>query len=458
MSKKRPVPSRALTVPQRGTALANPQDWVDKSEALAQAAISPKTTADYQRCWAKFNAFCMANGLEPMPVKPQALILYFTWLVDGQPGKSDATTQFPEGYVISKATLSQVFSAIKYVHRSAGYPLADIMKEAAHSSDGRERKAWAHFKEVMDGARRQVGQARTVRRVDPVMDDELRDVLEKLRSDVLPEARDAALLSVGFGAALRRSEVAGLDYQKRGSGNAVLSIAGDGTVTIKFLVSKTNQTGEDESCLIPVQHLALLCRKIKEWIAVAQIKPGDAVFPRFVPCRGRCTPDWPQSGYRGINWEVGRGGKGRWFVLIPKGDKRVRLPDHYQAVAEAYAAQRAATGEPEMPPWTGYIMRGTRLGPQSIARMVKDRWWRYLRSQYGKRLRPEQEAEIKAKVARMSGHSLRAGFATSAARNGKRADQIQLTTRHKTTTMINDVYIRQHNKVADSAAKGMKLY
>lgn len=452
MSKKPKAPSRALTVPQRGTALANPQDLIDKAEAFANAAISPKTQEDYARCWSKFEGFCGSNGLPSLPTSPQALILFFTWLGAGQPGRGDASTQWPDGYVISKSTISQMFSAIKYQHRIKGYPLSDLMREG--SNDPKERMAWAELRRSMDGIRRTIGQSRSVRRVDPLEEEVLRDTIRLMRPDVLPEARDAALLAAGY--FRRRSEVVGLDYQKRTKGRGTLTVTPAGIV-IKLMVSKTNQAGEEEEYITPREHAALLCQTIEHWIKIARIKPGDPVFPRIEgghTKKGmRLSRDRPQSGYPGITWEQTKAGKGGW---VAKDDKKQRL-GKYDTVEAAYAAQRAATGAEWQPPWTGYIIEGSRLTGRTVARIVKARVRDYLKSQHGKRLRPEQQEAITAKVARMSGHSLRAGGITSAAKRGARPDQITTMSGHKPGSAMLGVYTRPTNRIEESPFKNMKL-
>jgi integrase len=56
------------------------------------------------------------------------------------------------------------------------------------------------------------------RQATPILAEDLRAMLATLRPQIAAEARDAAILALGWSAALRRSELVGLDWQKLGRG------------------------------------------------------------------------------------------------------------------------------------------------------------------------------------------------------------------------------------------------
>ena len=67
---------------------------------------------------------------------------------------------------------------------------------------------------------------------------------------------------------------------------------------------------------------------------------------------------------------------------------------------------------------------------RSVARIVKERYGEAARA------RGLSEAEAQALVERLSGHGLRAGYATSAAAADVAIDRIQRHTRHRSTQMV----------------------
>jgi hypothetical protein len=89
-----------------------------------------------------------------------------------------------------------------------------------------------------------------------------------------------------------------------------------------------------------------------------------------------------------------------------------------------------------------------RLTDRSMARIVKSR----VKALFKQRGR--SEAEAKELVELISGHSLRAGYATSAASRNMPAYRIQSHTRHKSAHMVAG-YIREADKWTKSGLDGV---
>jgi integrase len=89
-----------------------------------------------------------------------------------------------------------------------------------------------------------------------------------------------------------------------------------------------------------------------------------------------------------------------------------------------------------------------RLTDQSVARIVKAR----VKALVKQRGRSEAEADELVKL--VSGHSLRAGYATSAAARNMPAYRIQSHTRHKSAQMVTG-YIREADKWNNSGLDGV---
>jgi integrase len=107
----------------------------------------------------------------------------------------------------------------------------------AHTLKGHafERKH-ASIKVIMRGAARA---APAPRRVRPLMSKQVRALLKDLE-DGAADRRDAALLALGVASGCRRSELAGLDWARRGDGTGMIELTPEGAV-ITLFISKTSQ-------------------------------------------------------------------------------------------------------------------------------------------------------------------------------------------------------------------------
>jgi integrase len=105
---------------------------------------------------------------------------------------------------------------------------------------------------------------------------DLRDLLRGLRLDIPADARDAALLSVGWAAALRRSELVGLDWQKLGDGFGFVTVDERGVV-VTLAQSKSSQA-EAVTVVIPSADMPTACAALEAWADVGNLKPGQPVF------------------------------------------------------------------------------------------------------------------------------------------------------------------------------------
>ena len=195
--------SRELVPHNRAGAVALPDALIDQARDLAERSLSKRTREEYARCWAKFQTWCNTNGQRAVPCELGTLAGYITWLTKGQ----------GIGRPLAISSINQAISAIKMAHRDHGTPL--------DSDHPILQKVWT-------GARREIAAKRTIRRVSPILSADLREILEMLRKDHLREARDAAILAVGWGAARRRSELVGLDWQEPGDGTGFMRADGDG--------------------------------------------------------------------------------------------------------------------------------------------------------------------------------------------------------------------------------------
>lgn len=208
-------------------------------EYVAQAKAS-NTLRAYRSDWQDFCAWCAGHGLPALPAPEETVALYLTDLA----GRAKA------------ATLQRRLSSIAQAHKAAGFP---------SPTKGRVSLVFAGIRRAKGTA--QIGKA-------PVLVADIRKMVATLGADMIGK-RDRALLLVGFAAALRRSELVGLD-------------AGDVDFTDEGLIvtlrrSKTDQEGAGQRIGVPYGSTPATCpvRSLKAWMDAAGIASG----PIFRPTR-----------------------------------------------------------------------------------------------------------------------------------------------------------------------------
>jgi integrase len=213
-------------------------------------ARAKRTREAYARAWALFTAWCKANGRKPLPALPETIAAWMTALADGDQGPPRA-----------QRTIDQYLSAVIVAHRTAGFPSDRKHPLVAETWRGISN---AKAKTEVDRAAR------------PLVSIDLRDLLRGLRLDIPADARDAALLSVGWAAALRRSELVGLDWQTLGDGVGFVTVDERGVV-VTLAQSKSSQA-EAVTVVIPCADMPTACASLEAWSDVAKLEPGQPVF------------------------------------------------------------------------------------------------------------------------------------------------------------------------------------
>jgi integrase len=207
--------------------------------ALVNGAIAPATLRAYRTGWAQWCAYCAQHGYAPLAGKPERVSFFLADL---------SRTRRP-------ATVQARLAAIAAAHRVAGIEL-----------DTRHRLITA----VLRGFRREQS-ARPTRQAMPLLFEVLPRFLATFDRCTAAGARDQALLLVGFGAALRRSELVALDL-------ADVEVVAQGLV-VTLRRSKTDQGGSGALLAIHRGSHPELCpvRAFEAWRAIR----GAAAGPLF---------------------------------------------------------------------------------------------------------------------------------------------------------------------------------
>src|SRR4051812_19327939 len=220
-----------------------------KARAYAARSRAPNTLRAYRQAWADFTTWCRWMGYDPLVGDPYRIGLYLAHCADR----------------LKLSSIRLRLSGIAEVHRRAGQPFDPRHPDIAA---------------VMDGIARTLGSAR--RKVAPVLSEQLREMVAAL-PDTPVGVRDRALLLVGFGAALRRSELVALDL-------ADVRITEEG-VRLTIRRSKTDQEGRGEEVAIHRGKVVETCaaRALDAWLKRHGTAPGP-LFQQIVE-GGRIRPE-----------------------------------------------------------------------------------------------------------------------------------------------------------------------
>jgi site-specific recombinase XerD len=207
-----------------------------RAAVYATRAHGTGTRRAYRSAWQSFAAWCRSLGRDPLAGDADTVAMYVVRRAD-------------DGLAV--ASIRVALAAIRAAHRLAGIPL-DL---------GQPR-----FTLVLEGVVRSRG-TRPGRQAAPAVPEVLRQMLDALPSPTLPLAvRSRAMLLLGFGAALRRSELVALRLAD------VEPVPGRG---LRLLVrrSKTDPHGRGQQVAIwanPAEPLVCPSAALEAWLRLRE--------------------------------------------------------------------------------------------------------------------------------------------------------------------------------------------
>jgi site-specific recombinase XerD len=217
------APSRSLTlqtalfgplhVPDGANRAAELEELSRRAAIYATRAKGDGTRRAYRSAWHGFEAWCRSLGREPLAADPDTIAMYVVRCADA-------------GFAVSSIRVH--LAAIRTAHLLAGL-----------SIDLRHPR----LAMVVEGVARAKG-TRPRRQAAPAVPSVLRKMLAQRPSPATPlGARDRAMLLLGFGAALRRSELVALTL------GDVETVPGRG-LRIVVRRSKTDQHGQGQEIAV----------------------------------------------------------------------------------------------------------------------------------------------------------------------------------------------------------------
>lgn len=311
----------------------------DLDRVVLSSAMASNTKLAYEKGWACFTAYCANERIDdPLAASPDSVALFLVRC---------ATRPRPvNGVPLSMGTVVLYNSAITKRYTDAGktspthHPLV---------------------RATLKGLARAKGTA--PRRVKALREEHIRAMIAQCPDSVIG-VRDAALLALGFAAALRRSELCGLSVDDV----AVLPQNRDHPRRMLLTIrrSKTDQAGNGQTIPIPEGRLIRPIARVQDWLSASGVTHGPL------------------------------------FRAMRRGGSVQERPLHNSDIPRLVKRYAALIG----------------LDPKEV-----------------------------------SGHSLRAGFVTSAAAHRARLDKIMAVTRHTNPATVLR-YVRDAEAFADHAGDG----
>jgi site-specific recombinase XerD len=222
------LPARAapVTPPALKDALTSAAGYAAEEKAAA-------TRRAYRSDWRAFETWCRRANTCPLPASAAAVAAYLAHVADAG---------------LRASTISRKLAAISYAHKLKGID-PPTASEAVRA--------------VLRGIRRRVGVAPA--RKAPATALAIAAMLEHV-PDTLIGRRDRAILLIGFAAALRRSELAGLQVSD-------LERHADGLI-VHIRRSKTDQEGAGAQIPVPRGGRLRPVDALDAWLAAAEITAG----------------------------------------------------------------------------------------------------------------------------------------------------------------------------------------
>lgn len=211
----------------------------DRAAHYATRARGDGTRRTYRSAWTHFCQWCDSLGRTPLGGDPDLVAMYIVRRAD-------------DGLAVSSIRVA--LAAIRTAHQLAGVGL-DLSQP--------------RFRMTLEGVVRSRG-VRPTRQAAPAVSDVLGKMLAALPSPDSPLGiRNRTMLLLGFGAALRRSELVGLRL------GDVQLVPGRG-LTVLVQRSKTDQHGRGQQVAIwanPANPLACPAASLERWLTVRQTAP-----------------------------------------------------------------------------------------------------------------------------------------------------------------------------------------
>ncbi len=231
----------------RSEAIANNEKLSDKARQSIYIARADNTLRAYEADWNDFCEWCEYHHVSAYPAIPETIVNYINDLADNAKANTVARRI---------SALTENFDAAGVQDNPCRFP---IVKNAL--------RGIKRMKGVMQHGKL------------PILFDDIKEMMTYLEGNTLQQARDKAILLVGFYGAMRRSELANLEV------NDVQFTRLGMLLTLRK--SKTDQYDKGQLIAIPIVQEKSICavHALKEWLHLSGITSGP-IFRGFTRNHG----------------------------------------------------------------------------------------------------------------------------------------------------------------------------
>ena len=220
-------------------------------------SLSENTNAAYGRGWRRFSAYCEEIERDPLAATPEDVANFLVRIATEPRAQAGAARRERP---LAVGTLRIFLAGINRRYREAG--------RVAPTKDVRVTSVLQALRRLSDSPPRQVKALREHEIARILSHCDVVAAQARFRSIAI---RDAALIAVGFAAALRRSEICGLHC---GDLQFLDQSRDPPGMFVHVRRSKTDQFGQGQRIPIPEGTLVQPVARLKKWLALAGMASG----------------------------------------------------------------------------------------------------------------------------------------------------------------------------------------
>nr|WP_231635359.1 site-specific integrase [Luteipulveratus halotolerans] len=372
---------------------------------------APNTREAYRRDWARWQAWAYRVGVQALPADPVDVANFIAEAAD--PHREDGQPAY------KPSTLARWVAGIDAVHKAA---------EAEHP-DVRPPGTSAVVRRALQGIRRDraaEADAEQVRQAQPILLSDVRTMLAAQDYEHYPDGvaarRDAVILLLGFAGAFRPSELTALNL-----GSIEWHL--DDGLHVHLVRSKTDQDGSQAHVKgIPRGRTVETCAPcaVLDWVRLRA-----AVANERLPAPSSGRPRRSRERVVAMSH------------MTPRPDEHLCLVPPGRAAAEAVVRLSDAFRQPHSMSLLSTVHRAGRIGYRPSPDVVDD-------------VVKRRRARAGLVVEGYSGHSMRVGALTTAARAGASVPEMQALSGHRAAATV-ERYVRRRTPLERNAVTVLGL-